>query len=317
MTSLNDDGLRIDSQDLGIFSPTSDDHGRLFNHDGSTAIPVGASTTSSEPGIYSWDNVNGIWRGLKTNADTVDGKHAEDFVATQDLLDHTSDTANPHAVTASQVGAAPLSHTTDSANPHSVTAGQVGAILDDSGTVTEAHLNFDPATQIELSTHTADASNPHSVTASQTGAIPSSNISQVARLEQATSQDATAISYISWNATPPLLDSAFSHNGGDTLTIQETGTYQISLNLRMTTTSTVRTVAPDAALQVNGTNVVRSSTGYTRGSDGHQESSQHFTYVGAFAPGDTIRVRMYNVGSDGNHDTDTNVSNLNAVKLVR
>ena len=62
-------------------------------------------------------------------------------------------------------------HTTDTANPHSVTASQVGAIPDTSGSVTETNLSFNPATDTELNSHTGDTSNPHSVTASQVGAV--------------------------------------------------------------------------------------------------------------------------------------------------
>lgn len=61
-------------------------------------------------------------------------------------------------------------HTSDTTNPHSVTASQVGAIPDTSGSVTETNLSFNPATDTELNSHTGDTSNPHSVTAAQTGA---------------------------------------------------------------------------------------------------------------------------------------------------
>jgi hypothetical protein len=63
-------------------------------------------------------------------------------------------------------------HAADTSNPHSVTAAQVGALEDSAGSVTEANLAFDPATQAELDAHTGDTTNPHSVTAADVAALP-------------------------------------------------------------------------------------------------------------------------------------------------
>lgn len=60
------------------------------------------------------------------------------LAATSALTAHTSNTSNPHSVTAAQVGADPSgsaaavqsnldAHTSNTSNPHSVTAAQVGA----------------------------------------------------------------------------------------------------------------------------------------------------------------------------------------------
>ncbi len=59
-----------------------------------------------------------------------------------DLTTHTSSAANPHSVTAVQLGAATDSdlttHTSSAANPHSVTAVQLGAATDAFSTISVA-----------------------------------------------------------------------------------------------------------------------------------------------------------------------------------
>src|SRR5690606_32030420 len=119
-----------------------------------------------------------------------------DYALDVDLTSHTSNTSNPHSVTASQVGAPTIAqftglsgtvsghiadatihftqaeidhtlilnngdyshkniddHIDSTANPHGVTASQVGA-----------------PTTAQFTGHTGDTSNPHSVTAAQVGA---------------------------------------------------------------------------------------------------------------------------------------------------
>jgi hypothetical protein len=66
-------------------------------------------------------------------------------------------------------------HIGSTSNPHNVTAAQAGAIPDENGTVTQAHLSFNTATQSELNSHTNDSTNPHNVTAAQAGAAPASH----------------------------------------------------------------------------------------------------------------------------------------------
>lgn len=64
------------------------------------------------------------------------------------------------------------SHLVDTSNPHDVTYAQAGAIQNAEGSVTESHLDFDPARQDELDAHTSRTDNPHGVTYSQAGAAP-------------------------------------------------------------------------------------------------------------------------------------------------
>jgi hypothetical protein len=112
--SLNDEGLLIESVDLSTLSPGQDDHGRLYAHDGSSAISIVGGGTESNAGYYMWDDTAGAWNPMKatvTDADTLDGNDSTHFATSSDLSshesdfnNHESDTSNPHSVTNSQVG---------------------------------------------------------------------------------------------------------------------------------------------------------------------------------------------------------------------
>ena len=79
MTSIDKDGIRLSPQDLSSVYTSDKDHGRLFNHDGSTSITLFDGVSTSSPGIYLWDMDVGGWRGLKSNANTLNGQQASDF----------------------------------------------------------------------------------------------------------------------------------------------------------------------------------------------------------------------------------------------
>ena len=87
------------------------------------------------------------------------------------LIGHKKDTANPHKVTAQQVGADRFgsadvvkyklnNHVKDAGNPHAVTAEQAGA----------DKLGSADVVQRRLSSHAQDTGNPHKITAKQIGA---------------------------------------------------------------------------------------------------------------------------------------------------
>ena len=98
---------------------------------------------------------------------------------------HTSNTSNPHSVTAAQTGAATKTefdtHVNDKSNPHEVTVVQIGAAsaedlslhitnINNPHKVTAAQLNV--PTMVQFNSHINDTNNPHNVTAAQLG-VPS------------------------------------------------------------------------------------------------------------------------------------------------
>jgi hypothetical protein len=104
-----------------------------------TAVQVGADPAGSAAGVQM--NLNTLVNSLGTAAlaDAVDFDFAGSAAAVNTALaTHVGNTANPHGVTAAQVGADPAgsasavntaltTHTSNTANPHGVTAVQVGA----------------------------------------------------------------------------------------------------------------------------------------------------------------------------------------------
>lgn len=72
---------------------------------------------------------------------------------------HTTNTSNPHKVTASQVGLGNVNNTSDANKP--VSTAQAAAIADAKNAGTQAQTN--------LNTHTTNKSNPHGVTLAQLG----------------------------------------------------------------------------------------------------------------------------------------------------
>lgn len=98
-----------------------------------------------------------------------------------DLDDHLIDVANPHAVTAAQVGNSTAQWNANKIQGTTVTIASVTdneMLSYDSGSgiwtnQTAAELGL--ATTSSLSSHTSNTSNPHSVTASQAGALAAAN----------------------------------------------------------------------------------------------------------------------------------------------
>lgn len=60
-TKIDPDGIDVPDQDLAALSPDNDDHGRIFYHDGSSAIVLVSGRSTAKKGQYSWDNNNSGW----------------------------------------------------------------------------------------------------------------------------------------------------------------------------------------------------------------------------------------------------------------
>ena len=167
-----------------------------------------ASAWRTALSINNVDNTSDASKPISTATQTaLDAK-----ASAASLTSHTSDTSNPHSVTAVQVGlgsanntsdadkpistatqtaldlkaddADLTSHTSNTSNPHSVTASQVGLGSVDNtsdadkpvSTATQTALNL-KADDADLTSHTGNTSNPHSVTAAQVGLGSANNTS--------------------------------------------------------------------------------------------------------------------------------------------
>lgn len=79
-TEFTHDGLMISAQDLSAISPESEDHDRMFHHDGSASISMVGGSSTSQRGYYVWDKDAQGWYALFHNADKLDGKESGAFV---------------------------------------------------------------------------------------------------------------------------------------------------------------------------------------------------------------------------------------------
>lgn len=134
----------------GFYSarPANPEHGELF---------------VASDGILLAADQNGVW--------VVHATRAQLDVVQAALNTHVARTDNPHNVTLTQLGGAPLTTLTNhinAANPHSGSA---------STTALNAHINAanphsDSASQTALVEHRSNTNNPHATTAAQVGAMP-------------------------------------------------------------------------------------------------------------------------------------------------
>ena len=119
-------------------------------------MPSNIDPLKPEEGYATTASVRANFSAAKSEIEALQTDKADALT----LSAHTTNTTNPHGVTAAQVGATPAAHATDTNNPHGVTAAQVGAI--DQGALDIVAGN--------LSNHLLDTFNPHAVTAAQVGA---------------------------------------------------------------------------------------------------------------------------------------------------
>jgi hypothetical protein len=116
---------------------------------------------------------------------------------------------------------------------------------------------------------------------------------------------------LQWNDNSSLYSVA-----GNTVTVSETGKYQIIVNVSLTATSNQRT-APYTRITVNGVEVGSfAATGYARRANGHNFSSLNLTEIVSLNAGDVVAI---NVQRDANLGTATmrssGSSNFSIIKL--
>jgi hypothetical protein len=117
-----------------------------------------ASAWRTSLSINNVDNTSDVSKPISTATQTaLDAK-----ASAASLTSHTSDTSNPHSVTATQIGLGNADNTSDADKPIS--------------TATQTALNL-KADDADLTSHTGNTSNPHSVTAAQVGLGSANNTS--------------------------------------------------------------------------------------------------------------------------------------------
>lgn len=132
------------------------------------------------------------WNASKLQGVDVSSDSPDDT----DILAYQSSSTSWKPLTASDLGLATSAtvsaHTSNTSNPHSVTATQVGACatannLSDVANAATALTNLGGATSATVSSHTSNTSNPHSVTRAQISAAKDAANSDITSLDAATS----------------------------------------------------------------------------------------------------------------------------------
>jgi hypothetical protein len=109
--------------------------------------------------------------------------------------------------------------------------------------------------------------------------------------------NAPIISTLEWNDDSTLYSVNLATN---TITVNSTGRYRISVNVSLSTTSNTDRLTPEMWIKINGTQRgTYSSTGYIRTNQGHQESSLHINEVFQLNANDVVSVGIIRTANSG------------------
>ncbi len=211
----------------------ADTAGDLAEHLADTANPH--AVTASQVGLGNVDDTADLDKPVSTATQTaINAANAATGAVAADLAEHLADTANPHAVTASQVGLGNVDDTADLDKP--VSSAQQAAI-----NVAAAAA---AAAQADIDTHTADTDNPHAVNAADIGLGNVDNTSDAAK----PISDATQIAL---NLKAPLLSPALTGTPTAPTAAPGTNTTQLATTAYVDAADTAQaadiTAAADAA----------------------------------------------------------------------
>ena len=119
---------------------------------------------------------------------------------------------------------------------------------------------------------------------------------------------------LSWD-TESFLDSDFYTLENNGLTVEEAGTYMISVNVYFYSDSTPRD-SPNMKLAKNGSRFgPRAGTGYVRNNDGHSHSSLGMTHIEQLEAGDSITTQFTKEANSGG--TANAISGENSFSMVK
>lgn len=198
---VSDDLLAVVKKDDDTYDAVS-----LLGSEGGAAAPAdagylvtaadGTLTNETVVGATPGGQLGGTW-----DAPTVDASHSG------------SSHAGTQAAAEATAAAALAGHTSDTDNPHEVTAAQAGA--DPTGSA--------DAVQANLDTHEADTSNPHEVTAAQAGAPTTAAFNDHSARHENGGADEISVAGLSGTLadaqTPSAHASSHQNGGGDEVSV--------------------------------------------------------------------------------------------------
>ena len=266
-TELNDSGLKIAEKDLSAMSPTSNDHGRMFNHDGSSAITLADESQTTKPGFYIWDNDEETWRASGENAQNVGGYTASELATL----------AEDEAVTGSWNFEVPPTIA-------------MQAIFHDGNPPGKADLNFDPVEQVELEDHISQANAHHK------GYINGYQSNTLSDIDGGTLANC-------WE-TIEVNSGEFTIVDNNTIEVNEAGVYSVDYTCGIHQTSGDSRAITQAKVLING-NGNFAHTGsfcYIRNNNVGDRNSVSNHSMHSLNAGDTIEVRVSHFSGASGHD---------------
>jgi hypothetical protein len=152
----------------------------------------------------------------------------------------------------------------------------------------------------EFQFNTGNAATPNWIKTSRNLSIKYSNnaADTTQNINSNTAANAPIVSTLEWNDNTALYNVNTALN---TITVNTTGRYKVSVNLSLITAITTARLSPEIWIEINGTQRgTYTSTGYIRNNNGHRESSLHITEVFELNANDVIsvaHVRTANAGT--------------------
>jgi len=157
--------------------------------------------------------------------------------------------------------------------------------------------------EIQINTNTSATPNWEalSITATSTASpgqsTKYSNVDITTNINNNTAIHLPVFGLAEWNDNTSLY---VIDNVNHTVTVNETGRYEILVNASIISTSTSARKAPEMYISVNGTQVGSfSSTGYMRRANGHEETTLNLNEVIQVNAGDVISIDILRAGNTG------------------
>ena len=172
--------------------------------------------------------------------------------------------------------------------------------------VTSDNATFEEVTSDNVATDTINDTAVSEYLSGQSATVESTDTS--------TNLNSSSWNTLSWD-TESFLDSDFYTLENNGLTVEEAGTYMISVNVYFYSDSTPRD-SPNMKLAKNGSRFgPRAGTGYVRNNDGHSHSSLGMTHIEQLEAGDSITTQFTREANSGTANAISGENSFSMVKM--
>ena len=188
---------------------------------------------------------------------------------------------------------------------------KIGTVDTDTETVEE--LGRDPTATFEEVTSDNVATDTINDTA--VSEYLSGQSATVESTDTSTNLNSSSWNTLSWD-TESFLDSDFYTLENNGLTVEEAGTYMISVNVYFYSGDVSARDSPNMKLAKNGSRFgPRAGTGYMRNRDGHSHSSLGMTHIEQLEAGDSITTQFTREANSGTANAISGENSFSMVKM--